>query len=765
MSSTDAPVHPGGVQYRLRFFHKCRLPGTCDHEQPDRYQVQGSAIESTCGAPLVVVLVRYKHDPESGLTKECRRAQLAPGKSQFAIKTVVVPSDRLLEYMQQPLLQQPSLTDPQGRNLLGGPDVSPDGCIYVTPLEENGIAPLDNFTFNLPWNDTTTNHCSTATDVNGCCTHKSLHRGEGESNNGGQAAAGLRGNCGAGGGGGGGGGMKADPGASTSTPRPQLCLLVQLLRRSTDQPGKWNVYGMPHLASRPFQVISRLTLLKLQRLQAMRTQQQQHHQLLQQQRQQQQHPGLVAQDPLRQQMRLGPQQQQQLGMTAGGGGGGGVRERRRSSYSSGSPHAAAGAAQRVSRPRRRSCLSKDTAHDDLPASAAALGLNPIRTRDGGVTPATDATPASTPMGVRTAPETSPGPLSPHSSGNSRLPPVPPRSPLAARSGTPVGSSMAGCGTLGVGAAGEVGSQLQQQRQHTPENRVAELNTAGLQDLLDGLAAQVLEDEDFMELSCPQKRVRSNVTLPDVAAFASGCSSSGLLSPAHTTTMFADQQLLARGGGMGSSVSAPLPVLSQHLTQQFLQQGQQYLSHRGGGSWSTENSAERLITLGGRQAVLGTLPGISSSGGLLLPRESGLLSPTSRAAAGLMVVGDGCDGGGAGEGASSAAVNGGDSASGHCITGGPMHGGPQQQQQQVVGDWVQQALQAMELETQLELEQQEQRGRQQQEGGGPQALGGQLGQQQQQQTEQERQGLGVLPTSLAGGGVQECQSSGAESMEV
>ena len=61
-----------------------RMVSTCVPSR--RYQVEGSVIESTCGAPIIAVLVRHRHDPERGLSRECQRAQFAPGKATFAVK-------------------------------------------------------------------------------------------------------------------------------------------------------------------------------------------------------------------------------------------------------------------------------------------------------------------------------------------------------------------------------------------------------------------------------------------------------------------------------------------------------------------------------------------------------------------------------------------------------------------------------------------------------------------------------------------------------
>ncbi|EFJ52774.1 hypothetical protein VOLCADRAFT_127352 [Volvox carteri f. nagariensis] len=211
-----------------------------------RFQVQGSAVESTCGAPIIVVLVRYRRDPESGLSRECQRAQFAPGATSFAVK---------------------------GRNILCGPDVSPDGCIYATPLEKNGIAHLNNFCLMYPYNgqadasSTPASGSSSALDQQAAAQQSlssSGSRGAGKL----QATRRLRdmlagqgATRASGGGGGGGGGGALGNGSEVMQDSSdalhsngELCLLVQLLRRDARQPGRWFAYDMPHLISRPFKV-------------------------------------------------------------------------------------------------------------------------------------------------------------------------------------------------------------------------------------------------------------------------------------------------------------------------------------------------------------------------------------------------------------------------------------------------------------------------------------------------------------------------------
>ncbi|GLI63014.1 hypothetical protein VaNZ11_005874 [Volvox africanus] len=274
MPNTTSPRHNSGFQYRLRFFHRCRSPISqcCDPGQIDRFQIQGSAIESTCGSPIVVALVRYKHDPESGLSRECQRAQFAPGAASFAIKAIVVPSGQVLSYMDQPLLQQPRLVDSKGRNLIEGPDVSPDGCIYATPLEKNGIAHLNNFCIMYPY---------TGGQVPGAFSGTGYSLGHQPP----PAPVSKRKTSGGGGSRGKqhsptstrrvrgmvkGGGDAARLGGATEILQDsadvlhsngELCLLVQLLRRDAQRPGRWYAYHIPHLISRPFQVVPQKALL------------------------------------------------------------------------------------------------------------------------------------------------------------------------------------------------------------------------------------------------------------------------------------------------------------------------------------------------------------------------------------------------------------------------------------------------------------------------------------------------------------------------
>ncbi|GIL49892.1 hypothetical protein Vafri_6202 [Volvox africanus] len=276
MPNTTSPRHNSGFQYRLRFFHRCRSPISqcCDPGQIDRFQIQGSAIESTCGTPIVVALVRYKHDPESGLSRECQRAQFAPGAASFAIKAIVVPSDQVLSYMDQPLLQQPRLVDSKGRNLIEGPDVSPDGCIYATPLEKNGIAHLNNFCIMYPYTGGQVPAAVSGTGYR--LGHQpppgpiSKRKTSGGGSGGGRgkhhsptSTRRVRGMVK-------GGGDAARLGGATEVLQDsadvllsngELCLLVQLLRRDAQRPGRWYAYHIPHLISRPFQVVPQKALL------------------------------------------------------------------------------------------------------------------------------------------------------------------------------------------------------------------------------------------------------------------------------------------------------------------------------------------------------------------------------------------------------------------------------------------------------------------------------------------------------------------------
>ncbi|GIL77741.1 hypothetical protein Vretimale_6710 [Volvox reticuliferus] len=273
MSNTTSPRHNSGFHYRLRFFHRCRSPISqcCDPGQIDRFQIQGSAIESTCGSPIVVALIRYKHDSESGLSQECQRAQFAPGAASFAIKAIVVPSDQVLSYMDQPLLQQPRLVDSKGRNIIEGPDVSPDGCIYATPLEKNGIAHLNNFcimheytggqvpaavsgnSYSIghqppgPMSKRKTSGSGGGRSKQHSPTPTRRVRGMLKSNS---DAARLHGAT-----------EILQDSADVLQSNVELCLLVQLLRRDAQRPGRWFAYHMPHLISRPFQVIPRRGLL------------------------------------------------------------------------------------------------------------------------------------------------------------------------------------------------------------------------------------------------------------------------------------------------------------------------------------------------------------------------------------------------------------------------------------------------------------------------------------------------------------------------
>ncbi|GLC55098.1 hypothetical protein PLESTB_000943500 [Pleodorina starrii] len=230
-----------------------------------RFQIQGSVLESTCGAPIIVVLVRYRHDPESGLSRECQRAQFAPGAAWFAVKAIVVPADQVLSYMDQPLLQQPRLVDSQGRNLLGGPDVSPDGCIYATPLEKNGIAHLNNFCLMQPYTGQEEPAAASGSGMGlGLQPQHSGGSGHGPEatrrvrtmlgNDGGALSCGGLGD----------GSEVIQDSADVLSASSELCLLVQLLRRDVHRPGRWFAYDMPHLISRPFQVVPRSALLAMQ---------------------------------------------------------------------------------------------------------------------------------------------------------------------------------------------------------------------------------------------------------------------------------------------------------------------------------------------------------------------------------------------------------------------------------------------------------------------------------------------------------------------
>ncbi|KAG2500253.1 hypothetical protein HYH03_001831 [Edaphochlamys debaryana] len=426
-----------------------------------RLQVQGSPLEASCGAPCVIVL------------------------------TVIVPADRVLECMDRPLLEQPPLLDAQGRNVIGGPDVDVDGSVSVTPLEQTGIAHLDNFALVQPWNEQTA-----AAQVSGQLRPLLGAIGGGPEHPGGPGVDSARG-----------------PSASCS----ELCMLVQLVKRSSELPGKWDVFrDMPHLVSRPFQVYPRSAFqsavatippsVAVQHTAA--------------RRRQQAFAALVLSQSVRQVMTpssppgnsMGEAQvaaqQQRLSLTLPPGGPtfclGPSTAPAASSQSAGS--------QRGGRSRRRSCLSKDSTTQD---DGTALGpgtvlLGPPRHSTG-----SDAVSGGTPHTT---------------SGGTAF----------GRAGTEVSTAPAPAGPSGAPSGGR--AALQQEPSST------------LQELLEELENQ--PGDELTEVEGRQKRAKSNLTTNDVAAF---------LSDNSMTSLSRDISHSSAGGphlsgNSSSSTSGALPVL-------------------------------------------------------------------------------------------------------------------------------------------------------------------------------------------------------------
>eukprot|EP00198_Chlamydomonas_reinhardtii_P006956 XP_001696292.1 predicted protein [Chlamydomonas reinhardtii] len=509
--------------FRLRFVHRCRGGESgCDQAQLDRFQVQGCALESTCGSPVLVALCRQRHGPEGSLSREAQRVHFSRGTS-FYIKAVVVPANRAVDLMHAPLLEQPPLRDANGRNVIGGPDVSADGSIYVTPMDQNGIAHLDNFSLVLPWNDQERPASGPTSSIHG------------------------------------------EPLSS------ELCLVVQLLKRTAN--GKWDAYDMPHLTSRPFQH------QQLQQSQAHPLlNQQQHLALLQQNRNQNSsrggHGGSYSAGG------APPSVPSRGGQPHGDGGFAGFNagslptnstemgpplERRWStnaSVSSGSGPAASGG-QRTSRPRRRSHLSKDSSHDDgggggigSPLAPGVLVVGPARTSSG--VPTSAATDTGTSQPSHPTPQAQahmhPGGVV-TTSGNHSAPPSTTgpahRSSLKSLELAPLSLGLIGAGSgggplplpLSLSPTGLVGGA--RGLSQAPSATLLDLHSGGLQDLFEELESQQLVlAEDIMDMEGPAKRVKSSLDPSDCGG------------PAFMSDLSSNSLMTLTGASAGSSMVAP-----------------------------------------------------------------------------------------------------------------------------------------------------------------------------------------------------------------
>ncbi|KAG2435514.1 hypothetical protein HYH02_011808 [Chlamydomonas schloesseri] len=675
--------------FRLRFVHRCRGGSGCDQAQLDRFQIQGCALESTCGSPVLVALCRQRHGPEGGISRAAERVHFSRGAC-FYIKAVVVPANRAVDLMHSGHLEQPPLRDANGRNVISGPDVSADGSIFATPMDQNGIAHLDNFTLVLPWNDQ---------ERPASGPTSSMH------------------------------------GEPLST---ELCLVVQLLKRNAN--GKFDAYDMPHLTSRPFQVFSRGWLMAKRQQAAMippplpsmlLAQHQQHHQQQQQQQGQQQHHherSILAQHQQRQMAQAQPQyQQQQQGQgqqshpllnqqqhlallqqnrsqlsCRGGHGGshsaggappsvpissrGGAPlgeagfagfnagampttsvemglERRWStnaSASSGSAPAGSGG-QRTSCSRRRSHLSKDSSHDDggggggrsgigSPLAPGLLVVGPARTSSGvptstatdtGTSQPSNPTPHAhmqpggmvTTSGNHSAPPSTSGPAQRSSSKSIELAPLSLGLIGAGGGGGGAGGGSGGGGALPLslsptGMLGGARGGLSQ----APSATLMDLHSSGLQELFEELESQQLVlAEDIMDMEGPAKRAKSALEPSDCGgpAFMSDLSSNSLMT------------LTGGASGASSMVVQPNSAAAAQLQQLQNQLAMDAFMMRGGGGGGGKEGAGVGAGLG--LGTGGTIPFLFVGGGNGGPGRislSGRVSGSGRASLSGRISGNG-----------------------------------------------------------------------------------------------------------------------------